>query len=273
MPSEYKRNCDICGEYYKGHSAHFCGRACKFSLKAAQNRLLKKVVYEENGCWTSLFGSISIKYDTKYHSIFKMAYSLKNEVDFNNVKTAYVHLCKNAKCVNPDHIVTTQEQNRNKYIFIPDEERFWGFVDKKSPNECWEWKGTLIKERKKGIGNYGKFSVRGKFVTASRYSYQLHYGEIPKSLYVCHTCDNPPCVNPDHLFLGTQLDNMRDMLSKGRDNYHRKYSKEFIDKLKKEVEESKTYKEVASKYDLTVSQVWSVLNNRKPRSDYENMGD
>lgn len=89
------------------------------------------------------------------------------------------------------------------------EERFWRYVDK--TDECWTWTGGRIN------GGYGCFSVDGETnVAAHRFSYQLHNGEIPAGLVVCHRCDNPPCVRPDHLFLGTQLDNVRDMFSKGR---------------------------------------------------------
>lgn len=91
---------------------------------------------------------------------------------------------------------------------------FMRFVDKKSPDECWEWKGG-IKENGRG-----HFSVRNgkefKNWQAHRMMWTLTYGEIPPGLMVCHHCDNGKCVNPNHLFLGTQQDNINDMMSKGR---------------------------------------------------------
>jgi hypothetical protein len=76
---------------------------------------------------------------------------------------------------------------------------------------CWNWKG----HKKKG---YGYFSLHQIAYRAHRISYQIIYGEIPCGILVCHKCDNPSCVNPQHLFLGTSKENTRDMISKGRLN-------------------------------------------------------
>ncbi len=92
-------------------------------------------------------------------------------------------------------------------------ERFWAKVEKKGPDECWKWTGST---HKFGYGIIGAGGRGGGTLYAHRVSWEIHNGPIPDGMCVCHSCDNPPCTNPHHFFLGTRPDNTADMMAKGR---------------------------------------------------------
>lgn len=98
-------------------------------------------------------------------------------------------------------------------------EKFWAKVDKNSSGGCWEFKTKLTT-------GYGQIEHRGKVSLAHRVSWEIHVGKIPEGMFVCHRCDNPPCVNPEHLFLGSHSDNMKDMYSKGRGRKYKRNNKD-----------------------------------------------
>lgn len=106
--------------------------------------------------------------------------------------------CGNLLCMNPKHMV-----------FPTTEEKFWPRIRK--TEGCWLWTGP---GDRRGYGQF--FPKQGIHLIAHRYSWELVNGPVPEGLFVCHHCDTPPCVRPDHLFLGTPKDNHDDMVRKGR---------------------------------------------------------
>lgn len=116
------------------------------------------------------------------------------------------------------------------------EQRFWSKVSRKDPEECWIWSAS------KQPSGYGQFGCERSLIGieqpgytmtgAHKVAWILTNGAIPGGLYVLHKCDNPPCCNPNHLFLGTQIDNMQDCLKKGRHGHGttgaKKHSPEMI---------------------------------------------
>lgn len=117
------------------------------------------------------------------------------------------------------------------------------------PSGCWEWQGNLDRY------GYGIFKLGNKSYKAHRYSYELYNGSFEQSFHVLHCCDNPKCVNPEHLFLGTNQDNIQDKVNKGRSkiNNRRLTNDEKVNILK--LLEVKSEKDVAKIFDVHISTI------------------
>ena len=143
-----------------------------------------------------------------------------------------------------------------------DEDRFWSKVDKSG--DCWRWTAHL------NTCGYGKFRYNKKSWTAQRISWMICYGKIPEGMLVCHRCDNPSCVNPDHLFLGTPKDNVRDCVSKGRrapqcgeKNYNSKLTEPEVTRIRSEYKSGGvTLQELADKYGVNYPAIHKIIKRK-----------
>jgi HNH endonuclease len=96
--------------------------------------------------------------------------------------------------------------------------RFTASFEEDKKSGCWVWQAGMTRPSGRDGLRYGKLRVRGKSMLAHRFSYEISAGAIPAGMCILHRCDNPPCVNPAHLFPGKDADNTRDMLSKDRES-------------------------------------------------------
>lgn len=142
------------------------------------------------------------------------------------------------------------------------ESTFWAKVDKKSPNDCWEWTAQLMP----GKMPYGRMMYSRKRWLTHRLAWTFTFGQIPEGLLVCHKCDNPKCCNPSHLFLGTDKDNFDDMANKGRNMQpplNRKLPTCDVEEIKRlHKEEHMSGADISRIMGVTNSHVCSIINGK-----------
>lgn len=139
---------------------------------------------------------------------------------------------------------------------------------KKRANGCWEWVGATV-HTEDPKRKYGVFFYKGKRVLAHRLSFEKHKKrKIPKGMKVCHKCDNPPCVRPIHLFLGTQKDNLADCIQKGRWNNNSpkgeqcgksRLTEKQVLRIRKD---PRTQKQIAASYGISQTNVSDIKRRR-----------
>lgn len=138
-------------------------------------------------------------------------------------------------------------------------ERFYDFALPEPNSGCWIWTGYLY-----GSGYGGFRTDAGRHVHAHRVSYELHRGSIPKGLLVCHRCDFRPCVNPEHLFVGTYSDNANDMHAKSRGNTprgERHYKAVLTDEDVRSIRaDTRSMTVIGREYGFDRSYVWKIKN-------------
>lgn len=139
---------------------------------------------------------------------------------------------------------------------------FWNRIDIGEMKSCWIWRGGKDKN------GYGMFGVKKTSFRAHRLSYFLYYKINPQNLYVCHSCDNPACCNPHHLFLGTQADNVRDMILKNRMKIGIRNEKfpilsewDILNIKADYSNKNKSMMELAKEYGVYKTKIWCVLHD------------
>lgn len=142
---------------------------------------------------------------------------------------------------------------RNRARYKEPIERFWSYVQTQGDNNCWLWIGS--RDTPQG---YGRFRLNNRKVRAHRFAYQITIGEIPKGMDVLHRCDIKFCVNPNHLYLGTDNDNARD--SAVRNRLRTKVSRDQVDQIRKLATSGVSHRKIASLFSISPSAVDDIVS-------------
>ena len=141
--------------------------------------------------------------------------------------------------------------------------RFWSRVAVGQSDECWPWLGSRDPQ------GYGHLRACGEYVTAHRFAYRLAVEPIPDGMFVCHHCDNPPCVNPAHLFLGTNAENVHDAMAKGlmrragEENPNAKLRDVDVLAIRARAAAGETQGRIAAEFGLTRGWVNAIVRRRR----------
>ena len=162
------------------------------------------------------------------------------------------------KLCRPCYAKAKKDGSINKFHKLQGKDIFFTKIEKFA-NGCWEWQGT------KHQYGYGIIIINNKSIRAHRFAYELLVEPIPKGKIILHSCDNPPCVNPAHLRVGTKLDNNRDAHAKGRrakgeDSHLAKLSNDEVELI---MSDPRSQKEIAQQYNVSQSQISRLKTGRR----------
>lgn len=221
---------------------------------------IDKKIYISGDCWIWMgslnkIGRPQLTFDHRKKEGGKMVTIFPHEWlyegRFGELEVRYLdNTCGELRCVNPDHQSPRTFERRllsNLY---------------KDGNGCWNWKGTF------SPNGYGTITLDGKTKMVHRVSYEFHSGErIPDGLMVCHRCDNRGCINPEHLYLGTHNDNMRDMANsdvmKGEANPKSILTQSQVIEIKQMIKGRKVvYRKIAETYGVSRQAIKDIASGR-----------
>lgn len=163
----------------------------------------------------------------------------------------------------PLRFIKGHHQKMRKYA--PAEERFWEKVDKRGPDECWEWTASKVPY------GYGQFWTGERRMQSHRFAYELTHGPIAEGVFICHHCDNPGCVNPAHLFAGTPQDNTLDMLTKdrhkrvgqpGQSNPSAKLTRQKVKMIRERSRQGESAQALAAEHNVSVATIYHIVARR-----------
>ncbi|MDE2024909.1 MAG: HNH endonuclease [Patescibacteria group bacterium] len=192
---------------------------------------------------------------TKYFRAKRISYEIYNgKIPKDNF---IKHICKNIKCINPAHLNLGNKCGKERKSIL---ERFENSYIKNEKTGCWEWIKGLDRQ---GYGQIHDYDKQGKRITryAHRISFEIYKHKIPNNKLICHSCDNPKCVNPKHLWIGTTQENVDDKLKKNRGLFGSKHQNS---KLTEEdilfIRSSKARKsELARKFNVHFMTITNIL--------------
>ena len=262
------RSKGLCGTHYDNMRGVYAPR------RSVSIRFWSKVTKTET-CWIwngakQSTGYGSVKFEGRVELAHRVAWAF-----YRGGLEPYIQLtqlCHNLLCVNPDHLSILNYANDFR---LTKEQKFLRRVRK--TETCWLWIGQLDRH------GYGAFRDNSRTMKAHRTAWEMYRGQIPDNMVVCHNCpsgDNPSCVNPDHLFIGTQGDNTRDMDKKGRrgttkgykynvdwsgsNNGNAKIDQETADKIRERYRTVRiTQSELAREFDVSPATVSLIVTGQR----------
>lgn len=227
------------------------------AVKSIEERLWEKVDKRPGGCWLWMGGCNKGKYgvigvDGKTELVHRLSWRLHNGTIDGDVKVQQSCFVRN--CVNPTHLYLSKKK-------VPAEVRFWLRVVKTA--DCWLWTAHIAKD------GYGRFKDAYKEIYPHRFSWIVHFGAVPDGLDVLHKCDVRHCINPSHLFLGTDADNVADRVAKGRNgdtkgekNSQAKMTSEKVIAMRLDRQTGLTWELLSKKYNISICQARQICVGR-----------